>query len=108
MVRTRIVARREKAHNLQPARIRGIEDGYAVAEHVANVKVAAADHDLDAVWAAAEIAVRQVADAASNAPLRNRSFFRSPSFLRKVGRRCQAGQTFHIFTASECGHVVSR
>ena len=61
-----------------------------------------------AVWAAAEIAVRQVADAASNAPLRNRSFFRSPSFLRKVGRRCQAGQTFHIFTASECGHVVSR
>ena len=67
-----LIAGGEEADRLQPARIRGVEDRDAVAEHVADVDVAAVDHHLHAVGPAALIAVGQVADAAADALRRNR------------------------------------
>ena len=52
-------------------RIGGVENRHAVAEHVADIEVAAVDHDLHAVGPAALIAVRDVPDAAADALRRN-------------------------------------
>ena len=87
VMRPCVVAAGEKADRLQPARIRGIQDRHAVTEHVADINMAAVEHNLDAVRTTAKIAVRQMTDAAPNALRRNRSFFRSACLLRKAQRR---------------------
>ena len=71
VMRAGVDSRGEEADGLQPARIRGVEDRHAIAEHVADIDMAAVDHDLYAVGAAALIAVRQVPDAAPDALRRN-------------------------------------
>ena len=68
------VAAGEEADGLQAARIRGVENRHAVAEHVADVKMAAVDHDLHAVRPAADIAVGQMTEAAPNALRRHDRF----------------------------------
>ena len=70
--------RGEEADRLQPPRIGGVENRHAIAEHVADVDVAAVDHDLHAVGPAALIAVRQVPDPAPDAWRRDDCFSRLP------------------------------
>ena len=105
VMRARIGAGGEEADRLQVARIRGVENRHPVAEHVADVDMAAVHHDLYAVGAAAQIAVRQMADPASDAVRRNRR----PGNLRSLSGRArperqargrgQTQQTFHVFAA---------
>ena len=78
VMRARTGARGEEADRLQLTGIRGVENRDAIAEHVADVNMAAVDHDLDAVGAAALIAVRQVPDPAPDARRRNRRLGRLP------------------------------
>ena len=61
----------KKPDRLQAARIGGVEDGDAVAEHVADVDVAAVQHHLHAVGPSALIAVGEMADAAADAGRRH-------------------------------------
>src|SRR6266853_979919 len=99
----------EEADRLQLPRIGGVENRHAIAEHVADVHVAAVDHDLYAVGAAALIAVRQVSDSAPDAVWRNgrlRSLSplsSGPGRQRQAPQRRQTQQAFHVFTA---GHGV--
>ena len=72
VVRAGVGARGEEADRLQAARIRGVENRHAIAEHVADVDVPAVDHDLHAVGTAALIAVRHVPDPPADAVRRNR------------------------------------
>ena len=81
----------EEADRLQPARIRGVENRHAVAEHVADVDMAAVDHDLHAVGPAALIAVGQVADAAPDALRRNRRLWRLSPLVRQARAPARAG-----------------
>ncbi len=67
-------ARGEEADRLQVPRVRRVENCHAIAEHVADIDMAAVDHDLNAVGATALIAVGQMPDAAPNALRRNRRF----------------------------------
>ena len=64
-------ARGEEADRLQTARIRGVENRYAIVEHVADVDMAAVHHDLHTVGAPALIAVRHVPDPPPDAVRRN-------------------------------------
>jgi len=57
---------------LQLARIGGVENRHAVAEHVADVNVFAVDHHLHTVRPAALVAVRDVLDAVPDTLRRNR------------------------------------
>jgi hypothetical protein len=57
MMRPRVLPGREKIRRSQIAGIAGIQDGDAVAEHVTDIQVIAARHDLNAVRAPANIAV---------------------------------------------------
>ena len=67
VMRASVDSRGEEADRLQPARIGGVENRHAIAEHVADIDVAAVHHHLDAVGAPALIAVRQVPDAVPDA-----------------------------------------
>ena len=78
-----LVAGREEADRLQAARIGGVEDGDAVAEHVADIDMAAVDHHLHAVGPPALIAVGEVPDAAADAGRRDGAV--------ALARRCDAG-----------------
>ena len=57
----------EEADRFQLARIGGVENRHAIAEHVADVDMAAVDHDLDAVGATALIAMGQVPNPSPDA-----------------------------------------
>ena len=63
VMRARVRRRREEVERLQLARIARVEHRDAVAEHVADVEMAAVQHDLHAVGPAALIAVRQVPES---------------------------------------------
>src|SRR5260221_7800618 len=78
----------EEVHGLQPARIGGIQDGNAVAEHMADVDMIAVQHDLDAIGPAALIRIRKVLDTPANSlrrygPGSGRSWRRSARSARE-------------------------
>ena len=83
VMRAGVVAGGEEADRLQAARIGGVENRHAVAEHVADVDVAAVHHHLHAVGPAALIAVGQVLDALADA-------LRRDFGIRGEGRRCKS------------------
>ena len=91
----------------------GVEDGDAVAEHVADVDVAAVDHHLHAVGPAALIAVRQVTDAPADARRRDHlprglAWARPGPGLRLQRGQPQSQQPFQLFAASEFPHMHIR
>src|SRR6202008_4271795 len=96
---TRKISAGEKADRLQPARIRGVEDRHSIAEHVADIKVGAIQHDLHAVWAPADIAVRQMAEPMPDSLRRYLSFFYRGRLPGSVRGRCETKQAFHITAA---------
>ncbi len=67
-----VIAAGEKRDRLETPRVSGIEHRHAVAEHVADVQVTPVHHDLDAVGSAADVAVGEMPDAASDACWWNR------------------------------------
>ena len=66
----------KKPTGFSAARVRRVEDRDAVAEHVADVDVAAVDHHLHAVGPAANVAVGEVPDATADALGRDRLVLR--------------------------------
>ena len=60
VMRPRVVSASEEADRLGVARIRRIQNRYSVAEHVADVKMPAVEHDLNAVRPSAKIAEGQM------------------------------------------------
>src|SRR6185312_10938099 len=67
-----IVSAGEKADRLHFARVPGVEDRDAVAEHMANVEVSAVVHHLNAVGTPADVAPGEVFEATPNAFSRHR------------------------------------
>src|SRR5205085_8819820 len=72
MMRARELASRKEVYRLEVTRIAGIQDGYAIAEHVTDIEMLAARHDLDAVRPPADVAVGNVLDSVTDAFRRNR------------------------------------
>src|SRR6266567_5194873 len=62
----------EEIHRLWVARIAGIQNSHAVAEHVTDIEVLAVGHDLDAVRTPADVAVGDVLDPVAYALRRDR------------------------------------
>src|SRR6266446_5618025 len=65
-LRPGVLPGRKKVHRLQAARIAGIENGHAIAEHVTDIEVVAIGHDLDAVRTPANVAVGHMLDAVTD------------------------------------------
>ena len=103
VVRAREVAAGEEAHGLQPPRVAGVEDREAVAEHVADVEMPPVHHDLHAVGLAAEVAVRQVADAPADALWRHGRLGRGARRLQQR-RRGQADERLQVIPPRERAH----
>jgi len=101
------VATGEEAGGLELARVRGIQDGDAVLEHVADIKMTAVEHDLHTVGPAPDIAVRKMTEALADALGRNGGILRLGS--RGSGRqRRQAKQPLAAIAPSDGRHVVLR
>ena len=98
------VSASEEADRLQVAWIRRIQNRYSVAEHVADIKMPAVEHDLNAVRPSANIAVGQMTEALSDALRRNCTFLRAR--LPGTGRqRRETKQTFPAIAPSDRRHV---
>src|SRR6185503_1055762 len=100
-------ARSEEADRLQAPRLRGVENRHPVAEHVADVNMAAVDHHLYAVRAAALIGVREVPDAPPDALRRNGRVRGGAGRRGYASQRTQAEQTLQVRAASHLGHAAS-
>ena len=61
----------EKVYRLQFSGIRRIKNRDSVAEHVADIKMPAVEHDLNAIRPSAKIAVGQMTEALPDALRRN-------------------------------------
>src|SRR4030095_257661 len=92
----RVIARGEEADRLQASWIRGVKNGYAVAEHMTDIHMATIDHHLDAVGTTTDVAVRHVMDPPANALRRYWSFSRRARCLWKAGQRCQTDEAFEM------------
>ena len=89
------------------ARIGRIQNGYAVAEHVADIKMPAVEHDLNTVGPSADIAVGQMTEAVSDALRRNGGLLRGGL----AGSRRQSRKTDQAFPAiapADFRHVLLR
>src|SRR5438874_150787 len=94
----------EETDRLHVAGIRRIENRYSVAEHVADVKVPAVEHDLNTVRPSSDIAIGKVAEALPDALRRNDSVLR----VRLPGtiRHCrETNQAFPAVAPSDLPHV---
>src|SRR5215469_1627065 len=103
MVCPREIAAREEPDRFQMPGVARIEDRQSIAEHVPHIQMIAVQHDLNAVGPAADVAVRDVTNAATDSLWRNRSVFSRPRRLRKVQRRRHAEECFHLLAA---GHFA--
>src|SRR3989442_552969 len=106
-MRAGIDARGEEADGLQPARIGGVENRHPIAEHVADINMAAVDHDLYTIRPAALIAVRQVPDPAPDALRRNGRVGSGARSRRQARQGRQTQQPAHVFAASHGSHLAS-
>ena len=96
----------EEADRFQFARIGRIQDRDSVAEHVADIKMPAVEHHLNAVGPAANIAVREMTEALSDALRRNGVILRVR--LQGAGRQCrETQQTFSAIAPSDGRHVLT-
>src|SRR5258708_4276102 len=98
------VSAREETDRLRLARIRRVKNRDSVAEHVADIKMPAVEHDLNTVRPAPNIAVGQVTKAFFDAFRRDGTFLRSP-LTRTPGQRCATKETFPAIAPSDRGHV---
>ena len=62
----------EEIHRFRVARIAGIQNGHAVAEHVTDIEMLAVGHDLDRVRTPADVAVGNMLDPVADALRRDR------------------------------------
>ena len=100
VMRAGIVSAGEEADGLELARIRRIQNRHAVAEHVADIKMLAVEHDLNAVRPSADIAVGEMTEALSDALRRNGAILRVR--WRGSGRqRRETQQTFPAIAPSD-------
>ena len=100
------IAKREVVDWFQIARISGVEDGEAVREHVADVDMAAMDHDLHGVRAAALVAVGNVADAPADALRRDVGFALRACRERQAPERCKSGKTAQMLASRTHGRPL--
>ena len=96
----------EEADGLELARIGRIQNRHSVAEHVADIKMPAVEHDLNAIRAPADIAVGEMTEVLSDALRRNCRFLR----VGLRGSRRQRRETQQAFPAIAPSdrHVVLR
>ena len=102
----RVLAGGEKARGFQVARVRRIQNGDAVAEHVPNVNVLFVDHHLYAVRPSADVAVGNVLDALPDS-LRRNFGIGSECGRRQAGHRSgpsQRTELFQVLTARKFRH----
>jgi hypothetical protein len=81
----------EKTHRLETARVAGIQNGHAIAEHVTDIEMVAVGHDLDAVRTPANVAVGNMLDPVTN-PLRRYRRVLGMGRTRHPGERRHAQQ----------------
>src|SRR5258708_500389 len=67
MMGTGVLPGRKKIYRFQIARVAGVQNGHAVAEHVTDIEVIAVQHDLDAVRSPANVAVGNMLDPMTQA-----------------------------------------
>src|SRR5438105_12797979 len=105
MMRPGVLPGRKKVHRLQAARIAGIENGHAIAEHVTDIEVVAIGHDLDAVWTPANVAVGHMLDAVTDPFRRDRPVL-GASRAWYPGQRHYAQHTPQMRAAAHLLHDV--
>ena len=104
VMRAGVAAAGEEPDRLQAARIAGIEDRQAVAEHVTDVQMTAVHHDLHGVRASAGVAVGDVTNAAADALRRNRCVRGPACLLTEDQRAGHAGERREVFPARHRAH----
>jgi len=105
-MRTRQIAEGEVVHRLQTSRIRRVEDGEAIGEHVPDVHMPPVDHHLHRIRPPALVAVRDMADAPADALRRNVRFALRASRERHAGKRRETGDGLQISATTR--HLSSR
>src|SRR6266851_5077522 len=97
----------EEADRLQVAWIRRIENRYSVAEHVADIKMPAVEHDLNTIRPSANIAVKQMTEALSGALRLNCTFLRArlPGAVRQC---CETNQASAAIAPTDRPHFLLR
>src|ERR1700691_6272737 len=106
-MRASVISPGEKADRLEPAWIRSIKNRDSIAEHVADVKMPAVEHDLNAIRPAAEVAVRQMLKTLSDTLWMNRGLLRRSRLPGTRHQRRETQQTFHAIASSDCLHALA-
>src|SRR5690242_9470248 len=91
----------EKTDRLQFAWIRRIQNRDSVAEHVADVKMPAVEHHLNAIRPSAEVAIRHMMKPLPGPLRRNCSLLRGARLAGTRRQRCETQQTFQAIASTD-------
>ena len=105
MMRAGILPGGDEVDRLQFARIGGVENGHAVAEHMPDIEVFPVDHHLHAVRAPADVAVGKMLDAVADAFERHSGALRGRR-RRKSGDGCKSEHALQLRAAADLRHGI--